>query len=617
MCGVNGVFAYHYAANPVDARELVRTRDYMAARGPDAEGLWVSSDERVGFGHRRLSIIDLSDAGLQPMASADGRFVVTFNGEIYNYQVLRDELLAQGRVFRSNSDTEVLLHLYAKKGPEMVRDLRGMFAFAIWDAAERTLFLARDPYGIKPLYYADNGWTFRFASQVKALLAGGTLSKDPDPAGDVGFLLFGHIPEPFTTHRAISALPAGATLVVDRIGAHAPVRYHSIAQVYRDAEIHVERDSAKAAVPAQFRAALLDSVRHHLVADVPVGAFLSSGVDSSSLVGLMRDAGQQDIQTITLSFAELVGTPEDEALLASEVAQTYETRHTTRRVDAAEFEQDLPHILEAMDLPSIDGVNTWFVAKAARELGLKVAISGLGGDELFGGYPSFRDLPRWVSLMWLPSRAPLVGRLARIAGRPIANGIHTNPKMAGMLEYGGDYPGAYLLRRGLYMPWELAELLPREALHEGLRRLAPLELIARELTPRPSSPAARISALESSLYMKNQLLRDTDWASMAHSIEVRTPLVDATLLRNAAEIGASTGEAPSKSLLANSPSHPLPAAVRGRAKTGFTIPVATWQWRDAVASRRHGDTARGSREPWARAWATVVREGAEGSCRAA
>ena len=181
MCGINGIFAYHYAANPIDREELVRTRDHMSARGPDGKGEWISAGQRIGLGHRRLSIIDLSDAGAQPMLSADGRFAVVFNGEIYNYRELRSDLEKRGRLFQSQSDTEVLIHLYIEKGASMVHDLRGMFAFAIWDRESRTLCLARDPYGIKPLYYADDGWTFRFASQVKALMAGGAVSRDPEP----------------------------------------------------------------------------------------------------------------------------------------------------------------------------------------------------------------------------------------------------------------------------------------------------------------------------------------------------------------------------------------------------------------------------------------------------
>jgi asparagine synthase (glutamine-hydrolysing) len=588
MCGINGIFAYHYAANPIGRDELIRTRDHMAKRGPDGFGAWYSEDGRLGLGHRRLSIIDLSEAGAQPMLSADGRFAVTFNGEIYNYRELRSELEAKGRTFKSHSDTEVLLHLYAVKGAEMVHDLRGMFAFAIWDRERRILFMARDPYGIKPLYYADDGWTFRFASQVKALLAGEKISKDPEPAGQVGFYLFGHVPEPFTAYQDIRALPAGATLIVDRIGAHAPRPYHSIAQVYREAEAKGKAAEAnRQAAYAEIGHALTGSVRHHLVADVPVGAFLSAGIDSSALVGLMRDAGQGDIQTVTLAFEEFQGHPEDEAPLAEEVARHYGTRHTTRIVTEAEFAADLPHILEAMDQPSIDGINSWFVSKAAREIGLKVAISGLGGDELFGGYPSFRDIPRWVGLFAVPSRIPFVGKSARLLAQQLGNGLGISPKAAGMIELGGSYAGAYLLRRGLFMPWELNQVLDPDVIAQGLDRLAPLRLIEEALAPGPLTPFGRVSALESALYMRNQLLRDCDWASMAHSLEVRVPLADSVLLKQAAPFLPATGQAKvPKAALAMSPSQPLPAAILSKAKTGFTTPIARWSQNKSLSAAR-------------------------------
>ena len=553
MCGINGIFAYHYAANPIDRDELVRTRDHMAARGPDASGAFLSEDGRLGLGHRRLSIIDLSEAGAQPMLSADGRLAVTFNGEIYNYQDLRLRLENKGRVFKSHCDTEVLLHLYAEKGADMVHDLRGMFAFAIWDKEQRRLFLARDPYGIKPLYYADDGWTFRFASQVKALLAGAAISKDPDPAGLVGYYLFGSVLEPYTTHRAIRALPAGATMNVDRLGAHEPKVYSSVAQIYCSAETQARQSSKKEdGTHAEVREALLDSVRHHLAADVPVGAFLSAGIDSGALVGLMRDAGQADIQTVTLAFSEFRGRAEDEAPLAEEVARHYGTRHTTRLVTEKEFADDLPRILEAMDQPSIDGINTWFASKAAHELGLKVAVLGLGGDELFGGYSSFRDLPRWVKVFAIPSRLLHFGKLSRTVGQALGKPLGTTSKSAGMIELGGTYSGAYLLRRGLFMPWELNAVLDPHVIVEGLRRLDPLRLIENQLRPFPRSSFARISTLESSLYMKNQLLRDTDWASMAHSLEVRVPLVDHNLLRRIAHLQLTSARVASKASLAKS-----------------------------------------------------------------
>ena len=349
-------------------------------------------------------------------------------------------------------------------------------------------------------------------------------------------------------------------------------------------------------------------VRHHLVADVPVGAFLSAGVDSGALVGLMRDAAQGDIQTVTLAFEEFRGRHDDEAPLAEEVARQYDTRHTTRVVTEREFREDLPRILEAMDQPTIDGINTWFVSKAAHELGLKVAISGLGGDELFGGYPSFGDIPRWVGLCAVPSRVPFLGKAFRMAARPLAAALATSPKSAGLIELGGTYAGAYLLRRGLFMPWELGQVLSPDVVNEGLRRLAPLHLIDCELNPRPRSPHAKVATLESSLYMRNQLLRDTDWASMAHSLEVRVPLVDAALLSKVAPwilARAPARAAPAKATLAASPARPLPSAVVARAKTGFTTPIARWLQTDGLPSS--GTAAQRRKVPltahWSRQWA--------------
>ncbi|RTL71307.1 MAG: asparagine synthase (glutamine-hydrolyzing) [Hyphomicrobiales bacterium] len=607
MCGINGIFSYHYAANPIDPSELVRTRDHMAPRGPDGMGEWISEDRRASFGHRRLSIIDLSNAGAQPMSNADGSLVVTFNGEIYNYKLLRRDLEAKGFVFRSNSDTEVLLHLYAARGEAMVHDLRGMFAFAIWDAKRRRMYLARDPYGIKPLYYADDGWTFRFASQVKALIAGGAISRDPEPAGVVGFYLWGSVPEPFTTYQAIRALPAGTILIVDEVGAHPARRYHSIAQVFADVErtgtAHIVRSQADA--HAAIRESLLDSVRHHLVADVPVGAFLSAGVDSGALVGLMRDAGQSDIQTVTLTFDEFRGGPHDEAPLAEEVARLYSTRHATRVVTQRDFEADLPRILDAMDQPSIDGINTWFVSKAAHELGLKVAVSGLGGDELFGGYPSFRDVPRWVKLMRWPARVPGLGLAARSAGQPVARLLGLNPKFAGMMKYGGTFEGAYLLRRGLFLPWEIGEILTPEVVRQGMRRLDPLQHVREQLEPAPRGAHGKVSTLESALYMRNQLLRDTDWASMAHALEVRVPLVDSTLLQKTAPFASIARASSAKALLSNAPSTPLPSSVLNRTKTGFSTPIEHWMTSVVPPARRAAHWSR----PWSIAVETQARTG--------
>jgi asparagine synthase (glutamine-hydrolysing) len=606
MCGIAGIYAYHYAAEAVDRAELARIRDHMAARGPDGFGEWYSPNERVGMGHRRLSIIDLSERGNQPMASADGKLIVTFNGEIYNYRQLRASLEAKGCVFRSQTDTEVLLHLYAEKGEAMVEDLRGMFAFGLWDAEKNALLLARDPYGIKPLYYADDGWTLRFASQVKALLAGGKVSRDPEPAGWVGFCLFGSVPEPFTTYQEVRALPAGSTLWVDRIGTRPRKPYFSIAKAYclaESAAAPASENDAQAAV----RDALLESVRHHLVADVPVGAFLSSGIDSGALLGLMRDAGAQDLRTVTLGFLEFQGRHEDETPIAAETAARYGAQHSTRWVTEREFCDDLPRILDAMDQPTIDGLNTWFVSKAARELGLKVVISGLGGDELFGGYPAFRDLPVSVRLLGFPAAIPGLGDVARLllSGVGPSFGLRS-PKAVGLLKYGGTWPGAYLLRRGLFMPWELEVVLGRDTVRLGLRRLQPVRHIKSAMQPRPKSSFGKVAALESSLYMRNQLLRDTDWASMAHSLEVRVPLVDAELLRQVASV-MTKARSPNKEMLAKSPRLPLPRKVVERSKTGFTTPIQGWLQRDPRVGRWRHIPAFATKEcPWARRWAFEV-----------
>lgn len=575
MCGINGIYAWGRAAPPPDLDELRRTRDQMRLRGPDGSGEWVSPDQRLALAHRRLAIIDLSPAGAQPMLSADGRLAITFNGEIYNYPQLRAELESQGVVFRSHSDTEVLLHLYRRYGDAMVRRLRGMFAFALWDGDGRRLFLARDPYGIKPLYYANSGGVFRFASQVKALRAGGSVSTELDPAGVCGYLMWGSVPEPRTMYQAVRLLEAGCTIVVDEAGASAPARYWNLADVIVRA-----RESAHA-LPAgherdELRAALLDSVRAHLVADVPVGAFLSAGLDSSTVVGLATEVSGGAVQTVTLTCEDFKGTPTDELPMAREIAAHFGAHHVGVSVETADMEADLPNFLDAMDQPTIDGVNTWFVSKAAAQAGLKVILSGVGGDELLGGYASFREIPArmaaaapWVRVPGLPL---LHSTLCRLLS-PVVPSF--TGRTAARLMFGGSYEGAYRLQRGLFMPWELDTVLDADFASAGRQALAD------DMAPAGSATAslqgfARIVELESTRYMRNQLLRDTDWAGMAHSLEIRTPLVDATFTERVVGWSVSGRLGGDKAILPRTLATALPQAVLQRPKTGFTVPI--WKW---------------------------------------
>ncbi|HKB79780.1 MAG TPA: asparagine synthase (glutamine-hydrolyzing) [Thermoanaerobaculia bacterium] len=575
MCGINAIFAFHPSAPPVDPDELTRTREAMRLRGPDAAGSWISDDRRVGLGHRRLSIIDLDERANQPMLGREGDLAIVFNGEIYNFHALRDELAAAGERFDTTSDTEVLLRLYRRDGAAMLPRLRGMFALCIWDARSRTLFAARDPYGIKPLYYAVEMGTVRVASQVKALLAGGAVSLARDPAGIAGFLLRGTVPEPFTMYESIRTVPAGSWMTFTSSGASEPQSYFSIAAVLRDAA-HA-KPLAQDERQEIIRAAVAESVRYHLVSDVPVGAFLSSGRDSSTVVALAAETGTP-MRTVTLRFAEYIGTRKDEAPLAEVVARQYGTQHATWTLTGEQFRDSLPHALEAMDQPSIDGMNSYFVCKAAASLGWKVALSGTGGDELFGGYTTFRKIPRFVRTFGVFRHLPFAARAFEKSYRALIPRLRkkSSPKTAYTLKYAHSYEGAYLIKRGLFLPDELPALIGAEMAEEGLRRLQILDRIREAITPDPGTPFARVAALETALFMRNQLLRDIDWASMAHSLEVRVPLVDAFLLRAVAPAIFAGSHRDGKDLLARSPARPLPEAILTRRKTGFTLPINDW-----------------------------------------
>src|SRR2546427_12619465 len=417
MCGIAGIFRVNGGITPADVAGMLKMIEAQVHRGPNDWGLLIPSESlrnsevrsllapfdpkhirtyrnpadapAAVLGSRRLSIIDLSERGRMPMGNSNERVWVTYNGEIYNFREIRKELQHRGYAFRSEADTEVLLYGYQEWGEGVTERLRGMFAFAIFDiriADDPKLFLAKDRFGMKPLYWAQKNCVFQFASEVRALMVGGLMPNEPEPRGFHGFLTYGSVPTPFTTVRDVFSLPAAHALTVDRIrySYPNPVRYWSLPQ---SGSIAVNATEAAKEV----HQILADSVELHLVSDAPLGVFLSGGIDSSTITALAAQRRGTPLTTLSISFDEAEFSEGD---FADRVAQRFGCKHLDVRLRVRDFLEEIPRIIEAMDQPSIDGVNTYFVAKAAREAGLTVALSGLGGDEIFWGYPGFRRGPR-------------------------------------------------------------------------------------------------------------------------------------------------------------------------------------------------------------------------------
>lgn len=561
MCGIAGFFAKGEWAGP---REPASMLDAMQAallhRGPDGQGRWIDASRVAGLAHVRLAILDTSPAGAQPMRSDDGRFVISFNGEIYNFQALRAELQAEGCTFRTRSDTEVLLALLQRHGAAGLPRLRGMYALALWDVEARRGLLARDGFGIKPLYYAEAADGLVFASELRALLAAGAVRVQLDPAAIAGFFATGSVPEPATLVRGVRMLPPGHVLAWT--GGSASL------DAFWEVGFPESVACSEASAIALTRSALEDSIAAHFVSDVPVGLFLSGGIDSTALLALARGTGQAD-GLATFSIA--VDDPAfNEADVAATTAREFGVAHHVMQLDAATARDGFSHFIDSMDVPSVDGFNTWTVSRLARAHGIKVALSGLGGDEVFGGYPSFRQVPRLHAGVRAMRRVPL---LARSVGRALG-GAHASRwrRAAELLGRDGGLDDAYRAYRGVF---PMADAVRLAAHFTGASEQAVCESLQTASASLPGGAANAVSYLELTRYMRNQLLRDSDVMSMAHGVELRLPLVDQRLFDWVSAIPAALRLQPGKKLLLDAVPE-VPARVRNARKRGFSFPIRAW-----------------------------------------
>src|SRR5271169_1834181 len=584
MCGICGVIG-------IQRSELAEeiTRRMMGAlshRGPDEDGILMAPSAALGM--RRLSIIDLA-GGHQPVFNETRNVAVVFNGEIYNFLQLRKALEGRGHAFQTHSDTEVIVHAYEEWGEQCLRELRGMFAIAIWDArssgtsgeaARRArIFLARDRMGIKPLYYAAAGGALLFSSEVRSLLASGRLQPRLSADSLEAYLTFGSVAEPSTLVEGVFSVPPGHCLV---FSAEAPPAKPSPQSywVYSDAVLSQERPKPKNIQQAakQLRPLLEETVREHLIADVPLGVFLSSGLDSTSLVAL-ASRFQSDLHTFTVIFPEQRFS---EAKISRETAKYFKTRHQEILLSPDTLVAQLDDAVNSLDQPTMDGLNTYFVSRAARQGSLKVALSGLGSDEIFGGYSTFVSTPRAAFVAglgrWIPG--PL-RRLTAGAAVRIASGDAVR-KAAAAWRSPRDFPHAYYFTRLLFTPTRVRRLLAPyfESAEYSRDREYPWRARMRETTRQAGrlDSFTSVSCFELQSYMVNTLLRDTDAASMANSLEVRVPFLDHRLVEFVGRLPRSakyTSEVP-KSLLVEALSDLLPDDVVGQTKRTFTLPWDVW-----------------------------------------
>ncbi|MBL8859735.1 MAG: asparagine synthase (glutamine-hydrolyzing) [Planctomycetes bacterium] len=579
MCGIAG------AIGVLDDRVMAvldRVDRAQSHRGPDGHGLWRSTDSQTGpgaaFAHRRLAIIDLDERAAQPMTDAPSGNVIAFNGEIYNFRELRDELERAGVTFKTTSDTEVILAAWNAWGESMLARLAGMFAFALFEKKTGDVILARDRIGIKPLYFglethaSGSAPTLLFASEVRALLAGGSFERRLDPVALSGFVWHGFVRGDGTLVHGIRSLPAGTFARV----ASATLRVEP--QVYwrLPAPTTRRRDTEELAHVTQ------RAVREHMISDVPLAVFLSGGVDSSAIANLTtREA--RGVSTYNVGFDE---TEFDESKHARAVATALGTDHHEIRLSGARFSSDLPRALAALDQPTFDGINTWFVSKAVREAGVVVALAGTGGDELFGGYSSFRDLPRVRRASRALGLVPRgwITRASRAAVRARNGAVREMPpqtrwgKLGDALVARGSLVELYQTAYALFSQDFYGELLSRDivSLTSAGLTAAQADDLAHKVRGRTELDA--VSLLEIESFLTSRLLRDTDAVSMDVSLEVRVPLLDHRILEAVFALDDSVRfadlgtKAPLRSIGLNG----LDPALFERKKSGFVLPIERW-----------------------------------------
>ncbi len=565
MCGIAGYLSQ--TQSPSDRLAAVsRMNAAMVRRGPDDEGADAWGDATLGM--RRLAIFDPSH-GHQPMSTADGRWHLVFNGAIYNFRALRAELEAAGRSFHTECDTEVLLGAVAHWGEGCLNRLRGMFAFAAWDSQERILLLARDPFGIKPLYVhstADGG--LLFASELNALLASGSVPAAIDPQAVSAYLGWLAVPAPQTIYRHVRSLRPGECAVW-RANKLNIKTYWTLRDAYVSTDVRITRSPAE--FTAGLRAQLEDSVRAHAIADVPVGAFLSGGLDSTALVALMTKLGGARLKTFSLGFDD---TGYSEADAAAANARYLGSDHHTSVLTGERVATEIGTILATLDQPTGDGINTYYVSQAARAGGVTVALSGLGADELFGGYPSFRNVT--LISRWLPVWHALPGFFRETLLARWERGDTRQRKLADTLRHGGRNPAALaLLQRRVFAEPTRLSLLSADAMSAYAPHPEEAALAA-ELAD--TGLFAITSAAELRGYMTDVLLRDSDVMSMSQSLELRVPFVDRPLVNWLACQPTAFKHTPAnpKSALAFAVRDLLPPDLLTRPKRGFTLPFARW-----------------------------------------